>query len=152
MEEVFRMYAMSDGDANSKPLAFESDHDDFEEDEEVESFSVLTSSDDDEGVAQESVIVAVAKPASKPAPRKAAKKKAPAKKAATKAPAKKAAAKKVVAKKAAKKSAAKKKAGAKGGKAVAKKALPARRAPENQTNEVTSWPLRKQQRRRLPRK
>src|ERR1035441_6806232 len=30
--------------------------------------------------------------------------------------------------------------------------LPARRAPENLTNEVTSWPLRKQQRRRLPRR
>ena len=92
MEEVFRMCAMSDGDPNYKPLAFESDHNDFEEDEEVESYSVLTSSDDDEGVAQESVIIAVEKPASKPAPRKAAKKKAPAKKAAKKAkPAKKAA-------------------------------------------------------------
>ena len=37
MEEVFRMCAMSDGDANYKPLAFESDHNDLEEDEEVES-------------------------------------------------------------------------------------------------------------------
>ena len=63
MEEVFRMYAMSDGEANGEPAELDSDHDDFEEDEEVESFSVLTSSDDDEGVAQESVIVAVAKPA-----------------------------------------------------------------------------------------
>jgi hypothetical protein len=85
MEEVFRMCAMSDGDPNDKPLAFESDHNDFEEDEEIESYSVLTSSDDDEGVAQESVIVAAVKPASKPAPRKAAKKKSPAKKAVKKA-------------------------------------------------------------------
>ncbi len=52
MEEVFRMYAMSDGEANAKPAAFESDHNDFEEDEEVETSSVLTSSDDDEGVAE----------------------------------------------------------------------------------------------------
>ena len=69
MEEVFKMYAMSDGDANYKPGAFDSDHNDFEEDEEVESYSVLTSSDDDEGVAVESVTVAVEKPATKPASR-----------------------------------------------------------------------------------
>ena len=31
MEEVFRMYAMSDGEANGTPAEFESEHDDFEE-------------------------------------------------------------------------------------------------------------------------
>jgi hypothetical protein len=46
MEEVFRMYAMSDGDPAGEPLELDPDHDDDfdDEDEEVET------SDDDEGV------------------------------------------------------------------------------------------------------
>ena len=51
MEEVFRMYAMSDGEPTGEPQELDPDHDeDFDdEDEEVETSSVLTSSDDDEG-------------------------------------------------------------------------------------------------------
>ena len=86
MEEVFRMYAMSDGEANAKPALNDSDHDSFDEDEEVETSSVLTSSDDDEGVAEETVIVVAKKPAAKPARKKAAKKEAPAVKAVEVAP------------------------------------------------------------------
>ena len=51
MEEVFRMYAMSDGDLDGEPNELDPDlegnFDDDDEDEE--SSSVLTSSDDDEG-------------------------------------------------------------------------------------------------------
>jgi hypothetical protein len=77
MEEVFRMYAMSDGEAKAEPANPGSNHGDFEEDEEVETFSVLTSSDDDEVVTEETVVVFLEKPASKPAAKKAAKKEAP---------------------------------------------------------------------------
>ena len=51
MEDVYKMYAMSDGNPDAEPLGLDSDHeDDFEEDDEVETSSVITSSDDDEGV------------------------------------------------------------------------------------------------------
>ena len=93
MEEVFKMHAMSDGEANAKPAESDRNHDGFEEDEEVETSGILTSSDDDEGVSEDVVIVFVDEPAAKPAVKKAAKKKTPAKKAAKKAPAKKAPAK-----------------------------------------------------------
>src|ERR1700730_3023467 len=90
MDEVFKMYAMSDDNDNSEPAELDPDHDealDDDEDEEVETSSVLTSSDDDEGVPEEATVVISQTPQTKPA-RKAAKK-APAKKAAKKAPAKK---------------------------------------------------------------
>jgi len=44
MKEVFRMYAMNDGNLNGEPAELDPDHEDFEEDEEVETSSVLTSS------------------------------------------------------------------------------------------------------------
>ena len=98
MEDVFRMYAMSDGKPDTEPLGLDSDHEeDFEEDDEVETSSVLTSSDDDEGVVEEAIVVVSQVPAPKPAIKRAAKA-APPKKAATKAPTKKAAAKKAAAK------------------------------------------------------
>ena len=69
MEEVFRMYAMSDGDPKGEPEEldpdFEGDFDDDDEDEE--SSSVLTSSDDDEGVVEEALIIIIEEPAAKPA-------------------------------------------------------------------------------------
>ena len=93
MDEVFRMYAMSDGDPLGEPQELDPDHDeDFdEEDEEVETSTVLTSSDDDEGVIEEAIIIIVEEPEVAPVKKAAAKKaakKAPAKKAAKKAPAK----------------------------------------------------------------
>ena len=58
MEDVYRMYAMSDGELDAEPFGLDSDQeDDFEEDDEVETAGVLTSSDDDEGVEEEAVIV-----------------------------------------------------------------------------------------------
>ena len=55
MEEVFKMYAMNDGNDNAEPAELDPDHDEDldDEDEEVETSSVLTSSDDDEGVPEE---------------------------------------------------------------------------------------------------
>src|SRR4051794_20320592 len=101
MDEVFKMYAMS-ADDNSEPAEVNDDHDEgLDEDEEVETSSVLTSSDDDEGVPEETPVMTPAR-AAKKAPAKKAAKKAPAKKA----PAKKAAAKKAPAKKAPAKKAA----------------------------------------------
>ena len=71
MEEVFRMYAMSDGNPNAEPAELDSDHEeDFEEDDEVETSSILTSSDDDEVVAEETVIVVAEVPAPQSRPRR----------------------------------------------------------------------------------
>jgi len=36
MEDVFKMFAMSNGEENAKPPQLDSDHGDFEEDEEFE--------------------------------------------------------------------------------------------------------------------
>ena len=96
MDDVFRMYAMSDGNPNREPGDLDQGQvEPLEEEDELETAGILTSSDDDEVIAEEVIIVAEPM---------APKKKAPAKKAAKKAPAKKAAAKKPAAKKAAKKS------------------------------------------------
>jgi len=44
MEELFRMYAMNDGNPDGEPSEFDPDlEEDFEEDEEVETSGVLTS-------------------------------------------------------------------------------------------------------------
>ena len=49
MDEVFKMYAMSDENGNGEPDELDPDlEDDFDEDDEVEISSVVTSSDDDE--------------------------------------------------------------------------------------------------------
>src|SRR5579862_5859752 len=107
MDEVFKMYAMSDGDPLRESGGLDNDQVETfsDEEDELETAGILTSSDDDV-IAEETVIViaepVAPKPAAKKAPAKKAAKKAPAKKAAKKAPAKKAA-KKAPAKKAAKK-------------------------------------------------
>ena len=78
MEEVFKMYAMSDGSQDVEPVELDPDHEDFEanEEEEVETSSVLTSSDDDEPMIAEGEAVIVAVSTSRPAKKKSAKKKA----------------------------------------------------------------------------
>ena len=48
MEEVIKMYAMNDGNPDLEPAELSADHDELEEDEEIETSNVLTSSDDDE--------------------------------------------------------------------------------------------------------
>ena len=51
MEDLVKMYAMSDGDPNGEPTELDPDRvEDFgdEDEEELETASVLTSSDDDE--------------------------------------------------------------------------------------------------------
>ena len=73
MDDVVKMYAMSDGNPDIEPAESSADHDDFE-DEGVETSNVITSSDDDEGVVEESVVVAVAAPVRAPAPKRALKK------------------------------------------------------------------------------
>ena len=75
MEEVFKMYAMNDGNLDGEPAELDPDHDE-EEDEEVETSSILTSSDDDEPVVEETVILIVEEPIAKPAKKKAVKTKA----------------------------------------------------------------------------
>jgi hypothetical protein len=137
MDEVFRMYAMSDGGPTGKPGDLDPDQvESYVEEEEVETSGILTSSDDDEVIAEETVIAVVEvpvskaaakKPAKKAPAKKAAAKKAPAKKAAKKAPAKKAA-KKAAKKKPAKKAAKKKAPAKKAAKKVAKKKAPAKKA------------------------
>src|SRR5579863_9446289 len=115
MDDVYKMYAMSDGEDDAEPAEVDHDEDMDDEDEEVETSSVLTSSDDDEGVPEETSVVISESPQPKPA------RKAPAKKA-VKAPAKKAPAKKAAAPaKAAKKSVAKKSSGGTPKKAATKK-------------------------------
>ena len=60
MEDIVRMYAMSDGNPTGEPNELDSDRaNDFadEDEEEFETASILTSSDDDEGVSEEAVIV-----------------------------------------------------------------------------------------------
>ena len=65
MEEVFRMYAMNDGNHDAEPAELNSDHEqDFDEDDEVETSGILTSSDDDEGAAEETIIIIAEEPAS----------------------------------------------------------------------------------------
>ena len=57
MDEVLKMYAMS-ADNNHEPAEMDPEHDNgIDEDEEVETSSVLTSSDDDEGVVEEAPLV-----------------------------------------------------------------------------------------------
>ena len=66
MEEVIKSHAISDGDPFREPGELDSDFDegfDNEEDEEVETSSVPTSSDDDEGVVGEAVVSVVDEPA-----------------------------------------------------------------------------------------
>ena len=100
MDDVIRMYAMSDGGSEGEPQELDPDQvDDFEDEEEIGAVGFLTTSDDDEGIVEETVVVveepvAAAPLVTAPAPKKAPAKKAPAKKAAKKAAAKKAAAKK----------------------------------------------------------
>ena len=60
MDEVIKMYAMNDGNPDLEPAELSADHDEMEEDDEVETSNVLTSSDDDEGVVEEGVIIAEA--------------------------------------------------------------------------------------------
>ena len=68
MEEVFKMYANSDGAPDVEPAELDPDHEEsFEEDDEVETATVLTSSDDDEVAAEEAVLIVVEAPAPKPA-------------------------------------------------------------------------------------
>jgi len=65
MEEVFRMYAMSDGSPDGEPQELDPDHDEEfndDEDEEVETSSIVTSSDDDDVVAEEVLVVFVSEP------------------------------------------------------------------------------------------
>ncbi len=99
MDDVFKMYAMSDGDPFGKPGDLDSGRVEAfaDEEDDLETSGILTSSDDDEVEAEETVIAVIAMPAAPPKPKKPAAKKAAAKKA----PAKKAAAKKAPAKKAA---------------------------------------------------
>ena len=78
MDDVYKMYAMSDGEGDAEPPEIDHDQDMVDEDEEVETSSVLTSSDDDEGVPEETSVVISEPPRPTPA------KKAPAKKAAKK--------------------------------------------------------------------
>ena len=68
MDEVLKMYAMSDGEEHPESAEVD-DHDEAldDEDEEVETSSVLTSSDDDEGVPDETSVVITATPKPKPA-------------------------------------------------------------------------------------
>ena len=73
MEEVFKMYAMGDGEPGKEPAELDPDHEeDFEEDDD-EISSVITSSDDDEDVVSSAVVVVVEEPAAQPARKKAAK-------------------------------------------------------------------------------
>ena len=52
MEDVVKMYAMSDGNPYAEPKELDPDNEnDFADEEEVETSSILTTSDDDEGVA-----------------------------------------------------------------------------------------------------
>src|SRR5580698_8661559 len=97
MDEVFRMYAMSDGDSFGKPGDLDHGQVDAfaDEEDELETAGILTSSDDDEVVAEESGVVIAAVPHAK-TPQKGAEEgkkaaKKAAKKAEKKAPAKKAA-------------------------------------------------------------
>ena len=83
MDEVFRMFAMSDGDPFREPGDLDPGQvDGLEEEDELETAGILTSSDDDEVIAEE--IIVIAESAAKPKKKKAAAKKAPAKKAAKK--------------------------------------------------------------------
>ena len=155
MEDLVRMYAMSDGDPNGEPTELDPDRvEEFsdEDEEELETAGVHTSSDDDvEG--EESVIPAEATPSSNPSAKRSAAKKTFAKRAAKKAPAKKAPAKKAPAKaakkatkKVAKRSAAKRanpEPGAEG--LQPRKLRPS--APENPLKEVIRWQLKRQQKR-----
>ena len=68
MDEVIKMYAMNDGNPNLEPAEMSADHDEMEEDDEVETSTVLTSSDDDEGV-EEGIIIVEAIPVPTPAPK-----------------------------------------------------------------------------------
>ena len=59
MDEVFRMYAMSDGDPFGEPGDLDSDQVEAfadEEEDELETAGILTSSDDDEVIAEETVV------------------------------------------------------------------------------------------------
>ena len=69
MDDVIKMYAMNDGNPNLEPAEMSADHDEMEEDDEVETSTVLTSSDDDEGV-EEGIIIVEAIPVPTPAPKK----------------------------------------------------------------------------------
>ena len=80
MEDVFGTPAINDGEANAEPAELDSNHDNFTEDEEIETSRELTSSDSDEEEDDETLIVIVEEPSSEPAVKKAAKKKSPAKK------------------------------------------------------------------------
>ena len=76
MEEVFKMYAKSDGNPEVEPAELDPDHEEsFDEDDEIGTSTVLTSSDDDEVIAEEIAVVIVETPIAKPAIKKAAKKK-----------------------------------------------------------------------------
>ena len=77
MDEVFKMHAMSDGDPFGKPSDLGHDQADAfaDEEDELETAGILTSSDDDEVIAEETLIVVATVPAPKPAKKAPAKKK-----------------------------------------------------------------------------
>ena len=60
MDEVIKMYAMNDGNPDLEPAELSADHDELEEDDEVETSTVHTSSDDDEGIVE--IYVAAERP------------------------------------------------------------------------------------------
>ena len=70
MDEVIKMYAMNDGNPDMEPAELSADHDELEEDDEVETLDVLTSSDDDDVVVEEGVIIVDAVPVPEPGPRR----------------------------------------------------------------------------------
>ena len=58
MDEVFKMYAMSDGDPFGKPGDLDPGQVEAfaDEEDELETAGILTSSDDDEVIAEETVV------------------------------------------------------------------------------------------------